>query len=115
MKSWDEIRALRRETRAKLLARRLAVRLAERERIGGIITRLLRDQAPELWTGCIGFCFMRRNNQRLYRLARGILRSRSEAEDVVQEAYVRCCKLARIAWSVLARGRGFEPTFALSA
>lgn len=33
---------------------------------------------------------MRRNNQRLYRLARGILRSRSEAEDVVQEAYVRC-------------------------
>jgi RNA polymerase sigma-70 factor (ECF subfamily) len=33
---------------------------------------------------------MRRNNQRLYRLARGIFRSRSEAEDLVQEAYVRC-------------------------
>jgi RNA polymerase sigma-70 factor (ECF subfamily) len=32
---------------------------------------------------------MRRHNQRLYRLARGILRNASEAEDVVQEAYVR--------------------------
>jgi RNA polymerase sigma-70 factor (ECF subfamily) len=32
---------------------------------------------------------MRRHNQRLYRLARGILRNGSEAEDVVQEAYVR--------------------------
>ena len=32
---------------------------------------------------------MRRHNQRLYRLARGILRNGPEAEDVVQEAYVR--------------------------
>jgi len=32
---------------------------------------------------------MRRNNQRLYRLARGIVHDDSEAEDVVQEAYVR--------------------------
>jgi len=32
---------------------------------------------------------MRRHNQRLYRLARGILRNASEAEDAVQEAYVR--------------------------
>jgi RNA polymerase sigma-70 factor (ECF subfamily) len=32
---------------------------------------------------------MRRHNRRLYRLARGILRNGSEAEDVVQEAYVR--------------------------
>ena len=31
----------------------------------------------------------RRYNQRLYRVARGILRSDAEAEDVVQEAYVR--------------------------
>ena len=31
---------------------------------------------------------MRRNNQRLYRLARGIIRNDSEAEDIVQEAYV---------------------------
>src|SRR5437764_5411711 len=29
------------------------------------------------------------NNQRLYRLARGILRNDGEAEDVVQETYVR--------------------------
>jgi RNA polymerase sigma-70 factor (ECF subfamily) len=32
---------------------------------------------------------MRRHNQRLYRLARGILRNGPEAEDVVQETYVR--------------------------
>ena len=32
---------------------------------------------------------IRSNNRRLYRLARGILRNDSEAEDVVQEAYVR--------------------------
>lgn len=32
---------------------------------------------------------MRRNNQRLYRLARGILKDESEAEEAVQEGYVR--------------------------
>jgi RNA polymerase sigma-70 factor (ECF subfamily) len=32
---------------------------------------------------------MQTNNRRLYRLARGILRNDSEAEDVVQETYVR--------------------------
>ena len=32
---------------------------------------------------------IRSNNRRLYRLARGILRNDSEAEDVVQETYVR--------------------------
>jgi RNA polymerase sigma-70 factor (ECF subfamily) len=32
---------------------------------------------------------MRRYNQRLYRVARGILSNENEAEDVVQEAYVR--------------------------
>ena len=32
---------------------------------------------------------LKANNQRLYRLARGILRNDDEAEDVVQETYVR--------------------------
>ena len=32
---------------------------------------------------------MQRHNRRLYRVARGILRDESEAEDVVQEAYIR--------------------------
>ncbi len=32
---------------------------------------------------------MRRHNQRLYRVACGILQDRSEAEDVIQDAYVR--------------------------
>lgn len=31
---------------------------------------------------------MRRNNQRLYRIARSVIRNDSEAEDIVQEAYV---------------------------
>jgi RNA polymerase sigma-70 factor (ECF subfamily) len=31
---------------------------------------------------------MKRNNQRLYRIARGVIRNDAEAEDVVQEAYV---------------------------
>ena len=32
---------------------------------------------------------MRANNQRLYRIARGIVRNDSEAEDIVQEAYMQ--------------------------
>src|SRR5690349_12152054 len=32
---------------------------------------------------------MQANNRRLYRLARGILRNDAEAEDVVQDTYVR--------------------------
>lgn len=32
---------------------------------------------------------MKMHNQRLYRLARGVIRNDSEAEDIVQEAYVR--------------------------
>ena len=32
---------------------------------------------------------MRRYNQRLYRVARAILRDAAEAEDVIQDAYVR--------------------------
>lgn len=42
---------------------------------------------------------MRRYNQRLYRVARAILRDDSEAEDVMQDAYVRAyqhlCQFAR--------------------
>lgn len=62
MRSWDEIKAWRRETRAKLLARRVALRRAERERIGAIVTALLAERVPELrpespHAGCIGFCW----------------------------------------------------------
>jgi RNA polymerase sigma-70 factor (ECF subfamily) len=42
---------------------------------------------------------MRRNNQRLYRIARGVVRDDFEAEDVVQEAYMQ-------AFSHLAAFRG---------
>ena len=42
---------------------------------------------------------MQRNNRRLYRVARSVVRNDSEAEDVVQEAYVR-------AFANLAKFRG---------
>jgi 5-formyltetrahydrofolate cyclo-ligase len=57
MKTWDEIKAWRRETRARLLARRVALRRAERERINAIITALLAERVPGLRNGCIGFCW----------------------------------------------------------
>jgi len=68
---------------------------------------------------------MQANNRRLYRLARGILRNDSEAEDVVQETYVRAFThldsflgdsslatwLSRIAINeALGRLRGARPT-----
>jgi len=57
VKNWDEIKAWRRETRARLLVRRVAVRLAERERIRAVVTALLEERLPELRNGCIGFCW----------------------------------------------------------
>src|ERR1700755_2808044 len=49
---------------------------------------------------------MQSNNRRLYRMARGILRNDSEAEDVLQETYVRafthldsfCCESSFATW-----------------
>jgi RNA polymerase sigma-70 factor (ECF subfamily) len=48
-----------------------------------VITRV-RTGEPELFE-----VIMRRYNQRLYRVARSIVRNEAEAEDVVQDAYVR--------------------------
>jgi len=65
------------------------------------ITDLLKTAASERWTdlqvvervkaGETGLyeIIMRRYNQRLYRVARAILRDDDEAEDVMQDAYVR--------------------------
>jgi RNA polymerase sigma-70 factor (ECF subfamily) len=38
--------------------------------------------------GALFEVLMRRYNQRLYRVARGILKDESQAEDVIQQAYV---------------------------
>jgi DNA-directed RNA polymerase specialized sigma24 family protein len=38
---------------------------------------------------------MRRHNQRIYRIVRGILRDDGEAEDVMQDAYVRATSIWR--------------------
>lgn len=48
-----------------------------------LVPRILRGSGPAFEL------LMRRHNQRLFRLARAVLRNDSEAEDVVQEAYVR--------------------------
>jgi RNA polymerase sigma-70 factor (ECF subfamily) len=73
---------------------------------------------------------MQANNRRLYRLARGILRNDSEAEDVVQETYVRAFThldgfrgesglatwLSRIAINeAIGRARGARPHVELGA
>jgi RNA polymerase sigma-70 factor (ECF subfamily) len=73
---------------------------------------------------------MQSNNRRLYRLARGILRNDAEAEDVVQETYVRAFThldsfrgdsslatwLARIAMNeALGRLRGQRPNVELTS
>lgn len=48
-----------------------------------VVTRVLAGDAA------LYELLMRRHNQRLYRVARGILRDDAEAEDVMQDAYVR--------------------------
>ena len=48
-----------------------------------VVTRVLAGE-----TGMFEI-IMRRHNQRLYRVARAILRNDGEAEDVMQDAYVR--------------------------
>lgn len=73
---------------------------------------------------------MQANNRRLYRLARGILRNDAEAEDVVQETYIRAFThldgfkgesalstwLSRIAINeALGRARGARPHVELGA
>src|SRR5262249_56023577 len=73
---------------------------------------------------------MQANNRRLYRLARGILRNDAEAEDVVQDTYVRAFThleqfrgdsslstwLSRIAMNeALGRLRPHKPRLQLSA
>jgi RNA polymerase sigma-70 factor, ECF subfamily len=48
------------------------------------IARRVLEGEPELYE-----ILIRRHNQRLYRIARSILRDESEAEDVMQDAYLR--------------------------
>src|SRR4051812_7195395 len=48
-----------------------------------VVARVLDGETP------LFEVLMRRHNQRLYRVARAIVRDDAEAEDVMQEAYVR--------------------------
>ena len=48
------------------------------------VVRRIRDGEPHLFE-----LLMRRHNQRLYRVARAFVRDAAEAEDVMQDAYVR--------------------------
>ena len=58
-----------------------------------LITRAIENDAAAVRL------IMQRNNRRLYRVARGVVRDDNEAEDVLQEAYLR-------AFSALADFRG---------
>lgn len=63
------------------IARRLTTDAAEADDLE-LVLRAQRREPDAFRT------IMKRNNQRLYRLARGIVRNDAEAEDVVQEGYV---------------------------
>lgn len=67
-----------RQNQERPLARDVAGKLEDAE----LVQRALARDGKAFQT------IMQRYNQRLYRIARGILRNDSEAEDVVQEAYV---------------------------
>lgn len=75
------------------LARSVAVPLPPEPGDEELVVRIL-DGEQELFA-----VIMRRYNQRLFRVARGVLDSDGEAEDVMQDAYVR-------AYSHLAEFRG---------
>jgi 5-formyltetrahydrofolate cyclo-ligase len=57
MRDWSEIQSWRRDTRARLLARRQAIRRPERERVQSLVADLLLRHVPELRGACIGFCW----------------------------------------------------------
>src|SRR5512136_1846847 len=48
-----------------------------------VVRRVLEGDTPSFEL------IMRRHNRRLYRIARGVLRNEADAEDAVQEAYLR--------------------------
>ena len=58
--------------------------IAEQRSADAELLALMRRGEPAAFAA-----LMRQNNRRLYRLARSIVRDESEAEDVVQETYVR--------------------------
>jgi 5-formyltetrahydrofolate cyclo-ligase len=57
MLDWSEIQGWRKETRARLLARRQALSRPERDRVQVMVIDLLRRHVPALRDACIGFCW----------------------------------------------------------
>lgn len=55
MEEWDEIRKWRREKRAELRSRRLAVSRDEKQRVKSMLHDLVAGQFPELHHACVGF------------------------------------------------------------
>jgi 5-formyltetrahydrofolate cyclo-ligase len=73
MRSWDEIRAWRRERRALLIAERQTIPQAERQRLQPVITGLLADRFPELTSGIVGFYWPIRGEIGLLHLVRELI------------------------------------------
>ena len=56
--------------------------------VGPVLSDLEIVRRVKAGEGALLSCLMRRYNQRLYRVARGIVKDDAEAEDVMQQAYV---------------------------
>lgn len=79
MKSWDDIRAWRREMRAELRSRRLGVPRDEKDRIRALVTALIRQHVPDLGIACIGFCWPFKGEVDLRHLVRSAVAEGAEA------------------------------------
>jgi 5-formyltetrahydrofolate cyclo-ligase len=76
---WDEVRRWRRATRARLLSRRLAIPLSERERVRAGMTGFVLDAAAAQGPGCVGFYWPIKREIDLRHLARHFLARGSTA------------------------------------
>jgi 5-formyltetrahydrofolate cyclo-ligase len=79
MRSWDEIRAWRRERRASLIAQRQALSQPERQRLQPRIIGLLAERFPELRSGIIGFYWPIRGEIGLHHLIRDLIEAGASA------------------------------------
>jgi 5-formyltetrahydrofolate cyclo-ligase len=71
--SWDEVRAWRRETRARLIERRVGVERAQRDEIRDQVATSVRSGVPGLARSCIGFYWPFKGEVDLRPLMRALL------------------------------------------
>jgi 5-formyltetrahydrofolate cyclo-ligase len=80
MKTWEDVRAWRRATRAELLARRLRVSRGEKERVRAAVREFIWQQfTEELQRACIGFYWPFKGEIDLRHLVRDFLAAGAQA------------------------------------